>query len=197
VNVPLFLRPRLDGALREILDSPEFLHGLVSGLGSPLNIVVPGRIVENLARFDDVCRRHHLSGRVYFAHKANRSSALVRELAGTEAGIDVASLAELEHALGAGFTGERIMATGPKDSEFLWLAARCGAVVNADSRDELLRLGELVTKHGLSPTPVMLRLSGFEEHGVKVLSRSSRFGSHVRELESLVEATSSRSSPAE
>jgi diaminopimelate decarboxylase len=184
----MFLRPRLEKALHEILDAADLLHGLVTALGSPLNVVVPGQIVENLGRFTEVYRRHQLAGRIYFAHKANRSSALVRELAGTAAGVDVASLAELEHALAAGFAGDRIMATGPKDVDFLWLAARCGAVINADSGDELLQLGELVGRHRLPRTRIMLRLSAFEEVGVTVLSRPSRFGSHVRELDSLLAA---------
>ena len=107
---PLYLQPRLGPRLRSLLESAEFLHMLTDALGSPLNLVVPDQIAENLERFRTVYRKHHLSGQVFYAHKANRSSALLRRLASTDAGVDVASLGELQHALGAGFTPDRITA---------------------------------------------------------------------------------------
>ncbi|MFF6781222.1 Y4yA family PLP-dependent enzyme [Streptomyces sp. NPDC012510] len=196
--VPLFLQPRLEAPLTSLLDDAPFLHTLVDALGSPLNVLVPERIVENAERFLTVYRKHHLAGRVYFAHKANRSSALVRRLAAADPagiGIDVASLAELRHVLGCGVTPDRIMATGPKDTEFLWLAARVGATVNLDSRGELEQLAELVRKYALPRVDVLLRLSEFESatgaqgpSGVRVLSRRSRFGSPVERVSELLSA---------
>ncbi|MEY9944928.1 Y4yA family PLP-dependent enzyme [Kitasatospora sp. GAS1066B] len=185
---PLYLEPRLEPRLRSVLESADFLHTLVDALGSPLNVVLPEQIAANVARFRAVYQRHHLSGGIFFAHKANRSSALVRQLTVTEAGIDVASLGELQHALGAGFTPDRILATGPKNPEFRWLAARTGVTVGVDSRAELLELAVLVGKYGLPRVRVLLRLSGFEAPGVTVLSRPSRFGSPVGEVAGLLEA---------
>ncbi|KOX06430.1 diaminopimelate decarboxylase [Streptomyces sp. NRRL B-1140] len=185
---PLYLEPRLEPRLRSLMAAHDTLHSLVDALGSPLHVVVPDQIVENLERFRSVYRAHHLPGQVFYAHKANRSSALLRRLAATDAGVDVASLDELQHALGAGFDAGRIMATGPKNPEFLWLAARAGVTVGVDGAAELDRLAALVRKHALAPVRVLLRLSGFETSGVKVLSRRSRFGTPVAELESLLEA---------
>jgi diaminopimelate decarboxylase len=133
-------------------------------------------LAHNIAGFRSVYSDHRLAGRIFYAHKANRSSALVRELAATEAGIDVASLSELQHALGAGFTGDRIMATGPKNREFLWVAARSGVTVNADSPAELAELAAIVTGYGLPRVRVLVRLSGFASSGVHIGSRRSRFG---------------------
>ncbi|MEU4691554.1 alanine racemase [Actinoplanes sp. NPDC023714] len=149
---------------------------MVDGLGSPLNVVLPQRAGENVARFRTAYRKHRLSGRIYFAHKANRSSALLREFAATEAGADVASLGELQHALASGFPPDRIMATGPKDREYLWLAARTGVIVNADSAEELRELAAMVAARGLPRVRIMVRLSRFETSGVRVQSRRSRFG---------------------
>ncbi|MFJ9034221.1 Y4yA family PLP-dependent enzyme [Streptomyces sp. NPDC102274] len=193
----LFLRPRLEPPLTSLLDDGTFLHSLVDALGSPLNVLLPERMAENAHRFQAVYREHHLAGRVYFAHKANQSSALVRRLAAEDPaaiGVDVASLGELRHALGCGFTPDRIMATGPKDPDFLWLAARVGATVNLDSRGELEQLAELVRKYALARVDVLLRLSGFEsaggpeEPGVRLLSRRSRFGSPAGEVGELLSA---------
>ncbi|GAA0479289.1 diaminopimelate decarboxylase [Paractinoplanes deccanensis] len=179
---PLHLTPRTAPALRSVLDDPALLTQLINGLGSPLNIVLPDLLEANVEAFRESYRRHRLRGRIYFAHKANRSAALLRRLAATEAGADVASLAELQHALGAGFTPDRIMATGPKNREFLWLAARTGVIVNADSPGELTDLADLVAAHGLPRVRVMVRLSGFASQGVQVISRRSRFGVPSRAL---------------
>lgn len=194
---PLYLEPQLGSRLQSLLRSPGFLHMLTDALGSPLNVLVPDQIAENLDRFKSVYRRHHLSGQVFFAHKTNRSSALVRRLAATDAGVDVASLGELQHALGAGFVSDRIVATGPKNPEFLWLAARAGVTVGVDSVGELDLLAGLVRKHALPRARILLRLSDFEASGVRVLSRRTRFGSPVRELHTLLETVERHSDAAE
>ncbi|MGW3968847.1 Y4yA family PLP-dependent enzyme [Streptomyces ardesiacus] len=194
---PLYLRPRVDDALASLLRDAPFLHSLSDVLGSPLNVLLPEVVAENVADFQAVYRRHHLVGRVYFAHKANRSSALIRRLAACDSadvGVDVASLEELRHVLSCGFTGDRVMATGPKDREFLWLAARVGATVNLDSVGELERLAELVRSHGLRRVDVLVRLSAFEADdgyaglGTRMLSRRSRFGTPVAEAAELWKA---------
>lgn len=187
VDEGLYLAPQASDFLTELLGAPELLTGLVDSLGSPLNVVVPQQITENTADYRAIYAAHTLNGTIYFAHKANRSSALVRELAGGDTGIDVASLAELQHALASGFAGSRIMATGPKDRDFLWLAARVGAIVNADSVAELETLAALVAAHRLPTVRVMIRLSAFDSPGVKVLSRPSRFGIHQRELATVLD----------
>ena len=179
---PPYLRPRVTGQLRELLDAQGVLTDLVRCLGSPVNVVLPQQPVANLEEFCAVHRRHHLGGRVCFAHKANRSSALVRALAATSGSIDVASLAELQHALGAGFGPDRILATGPKTPQFLWLAACCGATVGVDSAAELLELAGIVRGHGLRRVRILLRLSGFSSPSFTVTPRPSRFGIPLTDL---------------
>ncbi len=174
--MPLFLSPRIDPIVQSALAQVCMLTQLTDALGSPLGVVLPQRLTENVAAFRSVYSDHRLAGQIFYAHKANRSSALVRELAATDAGIDVASLGELQHALGAGFAPQRIMATGPKTSEYLWLAARTGITVGADSTAELVELAALVNERALPRVRVMIRLSGFTSSGVHVGSRRSRFG---------------------
>ncbi|GAA1611569.1 alanine racemase [Actinoplanes couchii] len=181
------LTPRIGPVTQSLLAEGDLLRQLVTGLGSPVNVVLPQAVHANVAAFRAVHRRHRLGGRVHFAHKANRSAALLRELAATEAGVDVASLGELQHALGAGFAPGRIMATGPKDRAYLWLAARAGVTVNADSVAELAELAVLVREHGLPRVRTMVRLSGFEAAGVRVMSRRSRFGVPFAEFETVLD----------
>ncbi|RKT03256.1 diaminopimelate decarboxylase [Streptomyces sp. 3211.6] len=187
LSPPLYLEPRLAPRTAALLESPAFLHGLVDALGSPLNVILPDQIADNVRGFHEVFARHRLSGRIFFAHKANRSSALVRRLTTTGAALDAASLGELRHALGSGFAGAEVMATGPKDPDFLWLAARSGALVNADGADELERAAALVRAHGLPRLRVLVRLSGFEAPGARRLSRRSRFGTPVKSLHRLLD----------
>ncbi|GHE04915.1 Y4yA family PLP-dependent enzyme [Streptomyces alanosinicus] len=194
---PLYLAPRLGEWLRSLLAAPELLHTLTDALGSPLNMVMPDQLAANLEQFRSVYGTHRLSGQVLFAHKANRSSALLRRLAATDAGVDVASLGELQHALGAGFTPDRITATGPKNPDFLWLAARTSVTVVVDGPAELEQLAVLVRKFTLPRTRVLLRLAGFETSGVRVLSRRSRFGTPVNESEQLLEAVQRHSDVVE
>jgi diaminopimelate decarboxylase len=187
VEPELILEPMVDGLLSDVLAEPERLSTMVEALGSPLNVVVPERIADNAEKFRALYHTHRLSGRTYFAHKANRSSALIHGLVAGRCGVDVSSLGELRHVLAVGFTGDRVIATGPKDAEFLWLAARVGAVVNADSREELAELAAMVARFGPAPVPVMIRLSGFDSPGVPILSRPSRFGIHTRELDAVLD----------
>ncbi|WP_149180719.1 alanine racemase [Streptomyces sp. TRM49041] len=195
MSEPLYLAPRLESRPAALLDSPAFLHPLITALGSPLNVVLPDQLADNVRRFRDVYARHRLTGRICFAHKANRSSALVRRLAATApatatattTGIDVASLGELQHALGGGFTPDRIVATGPKDPDFLWLAARTGVTVAVDSPAELAALAALVERFGLPRVPVLPRLSEFTAPGTRILTRRSRFGTPAAEADTLLD----------
>ncbi|WP_436529002.1 Y4yA family PLP-dependent enzyme [Actinoplanes sp. HUAS TT8] len=193
----LSLTPRIDTTIQSLLDDRDYLAELLDALGSPLAVVLPQRLQKNVTAFRETYRRHHLSGRLYYAHKANRSRALLRELAAGDTGVDVASLGELQHALGAGFTPDRIVATGPKNRDFLWLAARTGVTVSADSGDELAELAGIVAGHRLPRVPVTLRLSGFTSTGVRVLARRSRFGTPVGELADALDLLEKRSDQLE
>ncbi len=181
------LTPRLSSCWRDFLADRQLPAALVSGLGSPLNLVMPDRLLRNAEAFTGVYRRQRLRGSLYFAHKANRSTALVRRIAASGFGVDVASVGELQHALGAGVPGARIMATGPKGDDFLWLSGTAGAIVNADSVAELERLGTLIRRHRLPPVRVMIRLSRFAAVGVSVLSRPSRFGVGADQLDMVLD----------
>ena len=188
-----YLAPRIEPRLRSALDQTALLRDLVSALGSPLNIVLPDQIAHNVHDFRAVYEAHQLAGEIYFAHKANQSSSLVRRLAATDARIDVASLGELRHALGAGFTPRRIMATGPKTPEFLWLAARTGVIVNADTLSELDSLAAIVAPHDLPRAQVIARLSAFAAPGAHVLTRRSRFGTPAADMSAVLDLVEKRS----
>lgn len=195
------LDPRIAGESLALLarsgsaGSAGLLIGLVDSLGSPLNVVLPGAVADTVTAFRAVYDTHRLRGRIFFANKASRSQALLRAVAATGAGVDVASLGELRQALGSGFTPPRVLATGPKDEAFLWLAAQAGATVHVDSPAELTTLIDLVERFDLPRVRVVVRLRGFdqEETGARILARASRFGVEPRALAAVAEVLVSRS----
>jgi len=79
---------------------------------------------------------------VLYAVKANGHPAVVRALAGSCDGLDVASEGELLLATGAG--ARRVVLSGPgKTTSFLGAGVRCGATVNVESVTELYRIAAL------------------------------------------------------
>lgn len=184
-SAPLPLTPKKSDLVEDLLTNTPLILDLAHALGSPLNVVLPQQIRDNVDEFQRTIAGHGMRGAVYYAHKANRSAALVRELAATGARIDVASLAELQRALGSGFAPARIMTTGPKTPEFLWLAVRSGVTVNVDTMDELAMVGDIAQAHALPKLEILVRLSSFSNSGSTMLSRPSRFGVATDELDSV------------
>jgi diaminopimelate decarboxylase len=171
----LKLSPRLDGYISDFLKEHDLVRSLVSGFGSPLNIVFPAQIGKNIAAFGEVYAKRGLGGKIFYAHKVNGSSSLVREASRRGISIDVASGAELADALANGFAGERIEATGPKNDEFITLGLQHGVLFNADNISELEDI--IALRRGLPDSPktrVLLRVSGFSG-----IARKSRFGTDI------------------
>jgi len=172
-GTPLYLDPLIGPALSRLLLESDTLVGWLRSFGSPLAVVLPDQVAANHGAFCAVAAERRITAEVYYAHKANRSTAFVRRLAATTARIDVASVGELQHVLGCGFAPDRIMVTGPKTPELLWLSAQLGVLVNVDSLAELAALAEADVDR--ARTPVLLRFSSFDAGG-SVKSRASRFG---------------------
>jgi diaminopimelate decarboxylase len=110
----LKLAPALDEAALPYLKEEGLLRQLVQTYGSPLNVMLPAVAVKNYDTFLSVFESQHLTHKIYIAAKANKSQAILKRMSFTSAFIDVASRQELIDALTAGFSGNRIEATGPK-----------------------------------------------------------------------------------
>jgi diaminopimelate decarboxylase len=188
----LLLRPKIHASVARFLADSALPRQLTRALGSPLNVLFPDLLRENLAAYRAVLAKHQVTGRIFFAHKTTLSDSIVRQLAVEQVNLDVASLNELRHGLSCGFDGARIEATGPKSAEFLMLCVLHGVTVNIDSVSELK---QLIKIRGLlkttAPTKVLLRLSGFQTSTLNHLAKSSRFGiplSEVNEAFDLLQA---------
>jgi diaminopimelate decarboxylase len=175
-NSVLKLNPRLLADVSSFL-ATEKVHELTNALGSPLNLLFPQLLLGNLNQFDSVFEKHQIKGRIYFAHKANRSDCVTRQLASTSAFIDVSSINELRHALASGFEAFRIQATGPKNTEFINLCLQQNVLLSVDSIAELQEIIQL-SLHFKRPKPaqILLRISGFKNRQLKHQGKASRFG---------------------
>ncbi len=175
-DLALKLKANLNSEVEKFLADKEFVFELVRGFGSPLNILLPDLLQDNVHAFQKILKSYFLSGKIFFAHKTNRSDSILKRLSLEDVGIDVASAAELKHALACGFAAERIEATGPKNAEFLALALSHNIVINIDSIVELEEIIRLKEKYNYSSrTQILLRLSDFGNNS-RYSNKTSRFG---------------------
>jgi diaminopimelate decarboxylase len=182
---PLKLTPKIHPQLQRFLEASGKVRELVDALGSPLNVLFPQRLKGNMSEFYDCFKKHNLLGKVFFAHKSNSSQSVVRELATLEeANIDVSSVAELRDALSCGFVGSRILATGPKCSEFLTLSLMHDITLSVDSLWEISEIISLRKQLNINKrTKLLLRVSGFQIKHSNYNGKASRYGISLSEIE--------------
>lgn len=178
------LTGRIDAMSVEWLRNENRIRELVASLGSPLNMIFPQNAALNFFSFEKVIRDAHVQGTIFYAHKPNKSYAMLSELAAQGASVDVASYDECVNALVAGFTGDRIEATGIKNDRFLSLALQHRVLVNIDSMQELRNIIRIRSLLGMTKkTRIMIRLCGFMSSGTKIIKKDTRFGIHIKKLE--------------
>ena len=115
---------------------------LMAEHGSPLWLVDLDRVRERLRGFRDAWEAAWPDVEVSYSYKTNRLPAILRALAADGAGHEVVCTAEYALARDAiGAAGPDIVVNGPaKPAELLSRAAADGALVIADSEDELERM---------------------------------------------------------
>ena len=159
------LTPLLAPSVEHFLHTYADLTMLPQSFGSPLNLLFPTCMTEAARAFVQTLERHGVQGKVHFAHKPNKSRSLVKQAYYDHIAIDVASKAELVDALEAGFTGEMIEATGPKNREFLLLALQQRCSIAIDSFDELeLLLHYMSVLQLTTPAAILIRWNGLHSH---------------------------------
>ncbi len=88
---------------------------------------------------------------IYYSAKANPNRAILRHFLGKGAGLEVASLGELERALAAGCPPERVLFAGPGKTEAELERALTAGIgeVHVESALEVQRIGRLTRRLGL------------------------------------------------
>lgn len=167
------LPAKIHPLVRAFLDTPDAAQDALIRFGSPAHLLFPQVYAENLGRLRAVLDRNVSRYRICYAHKVNRSRALLRTAEHAGIAVDVASAQELAAAVDAGFGPTRIEVTGPKGDGFLRDLIDSGVTINVDNLWELRRIAELAGER--AKVPVLLRISGFPASAV------SRFGISLRE----------------
>ncbi|MGB0757380.1 MAG: hypothetical protein ACPGO5_02900 [Patescibacteria group bacterium] len=174
------LTPIIHPQIHETLSDTKKIKELKNAFGSPLNLIYPEVVTENLEQFHKIFADHKIKGEVFYAHKANKSVAILKQLSLINCNIDVASEKELQQALSAGFAGTRIEATGPKSRNFIRLALQHGVTMNLNSPSELATILELRDKlHLTSPTPIFIRLKEFKSSQIDIIQKDAKFGFNI------------------
>lgn len=180
---PVRLRPRIATNIAQFLENRELVHQLCDGFGSPLNILFPDNIEANIKSFEDAYKKHMMRGRIYFTSKPCKSKALIRKASLYNVGADVSSSGSLDHVLSAGFSPDRIEATGPKNIDYILKCLQLDIIINVDSIAELHSIKELRAKLTLTrKARVMVRLTGFSSPRLHFTPQDGTFGIHIKDI---------------
>lgn len=182
---PLVLQPRTSAQINSFFyRKSAVVDPILRACGSPVNVLFPQAIADNIKSFKDVLAAHSLTGKLVFAHKATQSDSLLKQMAISDVHCDVASLSELRHALACGFAGNRLEATGPKNVDFLQLCLMHDVVINVDSIQELTDIVQIKQALGLTnKVRIMLRISNFVDASGYRVGKESRFGIPAQDIE--------------
>jgi len=185
------LRPVVAPWMRHQVQSGQ-IAALVGEHGSPLNIQSAAPLAVNLAELVAAAQQRGLSCRPYFARKANKCLSYVEAARDADAGIDAASVAEVEQSLTLGVDPARIICTaGVKTQALVTLCVQYGVLLIIDNDDELMLVSQVAAGMGRQ-APIGLRVAGFCHQGDML---HSRFGYAVAQLTKVM-ATVAEQHPA-
>lgn len=168
------LQARLPQLVEEFINENKAgIEKIVNENNGPVHITFPGIFKNNINILKQSLSNLDFDYKIYFAHKPTKSTQIIKEALKSNIGIDVASLAELEHALSVGFLPSNIECTGIKNHLFLKKAVEIGALISIDSISELEQLADLVVSHNQD---VIIRISNPVCSDRKKVVKESRFG---------------------
>lgn len=180
--------PKVCQIMQEFLEDKQKVFNLVDCFGSPLNILFPENLDNNVIAFNEVFNEFKIKGRIFYAHKCNKSQAIIKRVIYNNIGIDVASVQELKNALGSGFVGKNIEATGPKNEDFIYLGVMQNITFNVDNLQELtdiIKFAKQINKK--EKTKILLRINEFSSKEQKIVNRQSRFGMNLSSIYEAIE----------
>ncbi len=170
--------PKLNDEIKEVLNNKELLLDIGENVGYPYSIILPNGVKENIDSFRSVFDNHKLNYKIFFAHKCNKSSEVIKECFKNNINIDVSSLNELKHTLENGYTGNNILATGPKNKEFIRCTIENNCIISIDSLCELETIINISNELN-KIVQILIRINNADSNMVR---KSSRFGLDNKEL---------------
>jgi diaminopimelate decarboxylase len=175
------LTPVISPVINEFITQQDIIESLTNSFATPLNILFPQQLSHNINMFKHVFKKYHLNAKIYYAHKANKSQALVRQAKHDGVYLDAASEKELHDALISGFTGSEIEVTGPKSPSFLLLSLQHNCLIQVDNLSELEQIVVIHKKTNYKQKiRILIRFSGFSSADTKFATKDSRFGIPIK-----------------
>lgn len=153
------------------------LFELTGAFGSPLHLVFPSIVGDNIESFRRAFSEQGTAGEILYASKANKSESILEAVAGKDAGVDASSLYELRQALNHGVQGPRIGISGPtKDVRLIVLALQQNCTITVDSIGDLNQVIQIQEAlNAPHKAQLLIRLNDFGK-------KQSRFGISRSEL---------------
>lgn len=169
------LTARLEPWMRDLLADPAAVARLVPE-DSPVNVHDTAAFGRNAGELQNAASAHGVELAVFFARKANKCLAYVREAGRLGIGVDVASGQELRQTLDAGVSPSRVIVTAAvKTGELIDACIAHGVTASLDNADELARFATAAQRQRRDAS-VALRLARFTHEGRTL---PSRFGFDV------------------
>lgn len=187
-NIRPFVTPRIHPRIQQALQQKELLFSLMDGVGSPLNVMFPQNIDDNIKSFQDAFKKNFLRGRIYFTSKPCKSESVLRHAAMSDVFVDISSPKSLAKVMSCGFNPARIEATGPKNPEYIMMCLQLDVLLNVDSMDELKMIAAMHRKMGLTrKARIYVRLCGFSSPRISFTPQDNTFGIHVKDIPDLLD----------
>lgn len=180
------VRPKISEETKDFLNNKETVLDLFKDSKEPKHVLFPGRFQKNVEELEETFSEVDILSSIYFAHKPTKSPVIINEAEKAGIRIDVASREELESALDAGFEGERIECTGPKDTQFLEEAVEEGCLISLDSLYELEELEEIL-KEQEKTIELLVRINNPQNPDRDLSLPVSKFGIDREKVENVIE----------
>ena len=177
------LTPITSKWMHGIFKDQETICRLMEKYGSPINLHHLPSFSHNIAAFKKVFNEYGLRHQLYYARKANKSKALVKQALADGIGVDTASQKELEQSIALGGNGDNLVLTSAIKTRAQYeLAINAQVPIVLDNLEECVQaqsIAEDLNKKAI----VGIRISGFTVEGTKLYSR---FGFDIAAVEEFI-----------
>lgn len=168
--------------------SEPLISGLVTRYDLPLHIYFKEGVAKAVQQFRQVIDRSYPNTRILFAVKSNPCRGAIRTAYHCGCGIDAVSEFELRASLEEEIAPTNIICNGnAKSDHYIRLAVESGALIAADSFDEVSRISVEALRTNRK-SRILLRLSGMALDGLTVADQSTaaswtKFGEPISKAE--------------
>ena len=165
------LSPIKHSWIKSFTKDKDHIKALLSKYNSPINVHNMLPFEENYREFAAVFEKFSLHYKVFFARKANKSIAFVREAKRLGFGVDTASYNELLECLKAKLSPDEITLTAAvKEEKLIRLAVEHNVPIVIDNLDECEQVQRIAEEMEKSVS-VGIRIGGFLYNGAHLYSR--------------------------